>query len=114
MILLNMQQIKSEIGAFQHVDESKQADITPSSSRTVRAELVREVWSDDDPTNTKHVDEAYSRSRNTSSEKKDENLVESGQFNSLSISQDCFFWKEERHFRFFTNLFLMCCGPVLS
>ena len=113
MILLNMQQIKSEIGAFQHVEESKTADITPPSYRKVRAELVRELWSDDDPTNTKDVDQ---HSRNISSEKKDENLVESGQFNSLSISQDCFFWKEEKPFSNFHKFVLdvLRACPILN
>ena len=75
MILLNMQQIKSEIGAFEHVEEIKsetgvsENDITLSSSRTVRLELVRELWSDDDPfkyANTKNVDDAYPHTNNVS------------------------------------------------
>ena len=95
MILLNMQQIKREIGAFQHVEareigaseQSQTLDITPSSSRTVRAELVRELWSDDDPfkyTNTKNVDEAYPHT----------NIRESHIEAILQVQEGVLFWLE--------------------
>jgi len=95
MILLNMQQIKSEIGAFQHVEareigaseQSQTLDIAPSSARIVRAELVRELWSDDDPfkyTNTKNVDEAYPHT----------NIRESHIEAILQIQEGVLFWLE--------------------
>ena len=80
LTLLNLQQIKSEISASEHV-------ITLSASRTVRAELVRELWTDDDPfkyANAKHVDDGYPHT----------NIRESHIEAILQVQEGALFWLE--------------------